>query len=148
MARPAKVGQDVTFDINGVVNGKQQPMGKFSFKVRKLPDPTAYIQVGDDMFRGGRIAKGNIVGAKALGAAIDDGLLNIPFKVLSFECVFFDRMGNVRPEKSAGANFTDAQRDLMRTLNKGKRFYISSVRAIGPDGIERTLPGALEVIVN
>ena len=57
-------------------------------------------------------------------------------------------MGNVRPEKSAGANFTDAQRDLMRTLNKGKRFYISSVRAIGPDGIERTLPGALEVIVN
>ena len=148
VARPAKVGQDVTFDINGVVNGKQQPMGKFSFKVRKLPDPTAYIQVGDDMFRGGRIAKGNIVGAKALGAAIDDGLLNIPFKVLSFECVFFDRMGNVRPEKSAGANFTDAQRDLMRTLNKGKRFYISSVRAIGPDGIERTLPGALEVIVN
>lgn len=148
VARPEKVGHDVTFNIMGVVNGKSQPMGNFSFKVRKLPDPTAYIQVGDDMFRGGRIAKGNIIGAKSLGAAIDDGLLNIPFRVLSFECVFFDRVGNVRPEKSSGPNFTDAQRELMRTLNKGKRFYISSVRAIGPDGIERTLPGALEVIIN
>ena len=54
----------------------------------------------------------------------------------------------MRPEKSAGPNFTDSQRELMRTLNKGKRFYISSVRAIGPDGIERTLPGSLEVIIN
>ena len=148
VARPAKVGQEVSFAITGVVNGKSQPMGNFSFKVRKLPDPTAYIQVGDDMFKGGKIAKGSIIGAKALGAAIDDGLLNIPFKVLSFECVFFDRMGNVRPEKSNGANFTEGQRELIRTLNKGKRFYISSVRAIGPDGIERTLPGALEVIIN
>ena len=148
IARPAKVGQEVVFSITGIVNGKSQPMGSFSFKVRKLPDPTAFIQVGDDMFKGGKIAKGAIIGAKALGAAIDDGLLNIPFKVLSFECVFFDRMGNVRPEKSNGANFTEAQRELIRTLNKGKRFYISSVRAIGPDGIERTLPGALEVIIN
>ncbi|MGN0061000.1 MAG: gliding motility protein GldM [Alloprevotella sp.] len=148
VARPEKVGQDVNFSITGIVNGKSQPMGNLSFKVRKLPDPTAYIQVGDDMFRGGRIAKGSIIGAKALAAAIDDGLLNIPFRVLSFECVFFDRVGNVRPEKSAGPNFTDSQRELMRTLNKGKRFYISSVRAIGPDGIERTLPGSLEVIIN
>ncbi len=148
VARPAKVGQEVTFSISGVVGGQTQNMGTFSFKVRKLPDPTAFIQVGDDMFKGGKIAKGSIIGAKSLGAAIDDGLLNIPFKVLSFECVFFDRMGNVRPEKSNGASFTEPQRELIRTLSKGKRFYISSVRAIGPDGIERTLPGALEVIIN
>lgn len=148
IARPAKVGQDVTFTVTGIVNGASQEMGHFTFKVRKLPDPTAFIQVGDDMFKGGKIAKGSIVGAKTLGAAIDDGLLNIPFKVLGFECVFFDRMGNVRPEKSNGANFTDPQRELIRSLNKGKRFYISGVRAVGPDGIERTLPGALEVIIN
>ena len=88
------------------------------------------------------------MGAQGIGAAIDDGLLNIPFKVLSFEAVFFDRMGNVRPEPSAGANFTEAQREIMRSLRRGQRFYISRVRAIGPDGIERTLPQALEVIVN
>lgn len=148
VARPAAVGKDVTFTVTGVVNGRSQVMGSYTFQVRKLPDPTAYIVVGDDRFRGGKLAKGSAVGAQGIGAAIDDGLLNIPFKVLSFEAVFFDRMGNVRPEPSAGANFTEAQREIMRSLRRGQRFYISRVRAIGPDGIERTLPQALEVIVN
>ena len=36
----------------------------------------------------------------------------------------------------------------MRELRRGQRFYISNVRAIGPDGLTRTLNGAMEVIVN
>ena len=36
----------------------------------------------------------------------------------------------------------------MRSLRRGQRFYISGVRAIGPDGIERKLNGSLEIIVN
>ena len=87
VARPAHVGQDVTFTVTGEVGGKPQTMGAFSFKVRKLPDPAAFITIGGDQFRGGRIGKGNIVGATRLDAAIDDGLLNIPFTVRSFECV-------------------------------------------------------------
>jgi len=148
VARPAHVGQDVQFTVTGEVGGKTQTMGAFSFKVRKLPDPQAYITIGSDQFRGGRIAKGSVIGATKLDAAIDDGLLNIPFRVQSFECVFFDRLGNVLPRPSAGANFTDAQRELIRGLSRGKRFYISNVHAIGPDGIERTLNGSIEVIIN
>ncbi len=148
VARPEAVGKDVTFAVSGEVNGRMQEMGKFTFQVRKLPDPTAYINVGGDRFKGGKLAKGVAISAEGLGAAIDDGLLNIPFKVLSFETVFFDRMGNTRPEPSAGDKFTEAQRELMRSLRRSQRFYISRVRVIGPDGIERTLPSALEVIIN
>lgn len=147
-ARPAQVGKDVTFQISGQVNGHAQSLGNVTFQVRKLPDPTAYIAVGNDRFKGGRLAKASALAANGLSAAIDDGLLNIPFKVLGFETVFFDRMGNARPEMSNGEQFTGAQRDLIRTLRRGQRFYISKVRAIGPDGMERTLPQALEVIVN
>lgn len=148
IARPAAVGKEVTFTVTGIVNGRTQSMGSFSFQVRKLPDPTAYISIGDDRFQGGNLSKSAVLAAPGIGAAIDDGLLNIPFKVLSFETVFFDRMGNARPENSAGAGFTEAQRELMRSLRRGQRFYISRVRAIGPDGIERTLPQALPVIIN
>lgn len=148
IARPEKVGTDVTFNVTGVVNGRTQSMGTYSFKVRKLPDPTAYITVGTDNFRGGRLSKASILGAKSLGAAIDDGLLNIPFRVLGFEAVFFDRMGNTVISVSQTANFTDAQKELVRELRRGQRFYLSKVRCIGPDGIERTLPQPLEVIVN
>ena len=57
-------------------------------------------------------------------------------------------MGNAVPEVSKDANFTQRQKDMFRRLSRGKRFYISRVRAIGPDGLERTLPTTLEVIVN
>ncbi len=148
IAKPAAVGKDVTFTVTGIVNGKSQTMGAFTFKVRKLPDPTAYIAIGNDRFKSGKLAKGTAIGLQELSAAIDDGLLDIPFRVLGFETVFFDRMGNARPEISADARFTEAQRELIRSLRRGQRFYISKVRAIGPDGIERTLPQAMEVIIN
>ena len=148
VARPAKIGEPVTFNVSGVVNGRTQSMGTYTFKVRKLPDPTAYINLGGDHFRGGRLAKGTILNLSNLSAAIDDGLLNIPFRVLGFEAIFFDRMGNVVPSVSHSAAFTEAQKELVRQLSRGQRFYLSRVRCIGPDGIERILPQPLEIIVN
>ena len=148
VARPSAVGQPVTFTVTGTVDGKTVQVGTFTFKVRKLPDPTAYIVIGNDRFKGGRLSKQAAVGAPSIGAAIDDGLLDIPFSVKSFETVFFDRMGNARPESSAGNHFTENQRNLMRDLRRGQRFYIRGVVCVGPDGITRTLPQALEVIVN
>ena len=38
-------------------------------------------------------------------------------------------------------------REQFRRLSRGRRFYITEVRAVGPDGITRTLPGAMEVKV-
>ena len=122
--------------------------------MRKLPDPTAFIAFNDEkgnanQYKGGRpLSKATLMGTHGIGAAIDDGLLNIPFRVLGFETVFFDNMGNAVPEISNSSSFTERQRNMFRMLSRGKRFYITRVKAVGPDGIERTLPQALEVIVN
>ena len=85
--------------------------------------------------------------ADGVKAAIDDGLLDIQFKVTSFETVFFDNMGNAVPMASAGSQFSQRQKDAFRSLARNRRFYISSVTAVGPDGISRTLPASMEVIV-
>ena len=127
-------------------------MGKFEFHVRKLPDPTGYIEVVDvsgnkDRFKGGRIAKQSLLSAQGIGAAIDDGLLNIAFRVVGFETVFVDRMGNAMPEVSNSENFTQNQIARIRSLSKGKIFNISRIKVIGPDGIQRTLPSSVEVII-
>jgi hypothetical protein len=103
--------------------------------------------LGTDRFKGGGMGKAALMGASGIHAAIDDGLLDIPFRVVSFETVFFDNMGNAIPMASAGANFTDRQRDTFRKLSRNKRFYISHITAIGPDGITRKLPTAMEIIV-
>ena len=99
-------------------------------------------------FRGGRISKAVLLDSDGIVAAIDDGLLNVGFRVLGFETTFYDNMGNAVPEISLGSQFSPRQKSIFRSLSRGKRFYISQVRAIGPDGIERKLPTALEVIVN
>lgn len=148
IAVPTNVGGTAEFTVSARMEGRSQVMGKFSYRVRKLPDPTAYIPAGDTHFKGGKISKQNLMAAAGIGAAIDDGLLNIPFKVKGFETVFFDNMGNAVPEVSAGTDFSDRQKNMMRSLSRGKRFFITNIKAQGPDGIERTLNGALEVIVN
>lgn len=148
IAKPTEVGKEVTFTVSAQLEGRTQQMGEFKFRVRKLPDPTAFIANGNDQFKGGRLSKQAIMEATQLSAAIDDGLLNIPFRVTGFETTFFDNMGMAIPEVSSGSSFTGRQKDMIRQLSRGKRFYISKIKAVGPDGIERTLNGAMEVIVN
>lgn len=153
VAVPSKVGEDVTFTVTAQNEGRQQEMGRFTFHVRKLPDPTGYLQYTDSKgnstrFKGGRISKQAIVAAGGIGAAIDDGLLDISFRVLGFETLFVDNMGNVVPEVSSSASFTPNQLTRIRSLSRGKLFNISRIRVVGPDGIERTLASPVEVIIN
>jgi hypothetical protein len=88
-----------------------------------------------------------LLSTPGIEAAIDDDLLNVQYRVISFETVIFDSMGNAIPETSDGANFSQRQKNSFRRLSRGKRFYISRVKAIGPDGITRDL-APMEVIVN
>lgn len=147
VATPSAVGKDVTIHVTARDKGQVRSLPPFVFHVRKLPDPTAYIAMGTDRFKGGALSKGALMGATTIHAAIDDGLLDIPFKVLGFETVFFDNMGNAIPLASAGSNFSDRQREEFRKLSRNRRFYISHIKAVGPDGITRKLPAAMEVIV-
>lgn len=147
IAKPSTVGQDVTITVSANQNGRSRQMGKYTFRVRKLPDPTPYLQIGDDRFREGGISKASLMGVGGVKAAIDDGILDIQFRVQSFETVFFDNMGNAVPMASNGASFSDRQKETFRKLSRNKRFYISRVVAVGPDGLSRRLPGSMEVIV-
>ena len=147
VATPSAVGKDVTIHVTARDKGQVRSLPPFVFHVRKLPNPTAYIAMGTDRFKGGALSKGALMGATTIHAAIDDGLLDIPFKVLGFETVFFDNMGNAIPLASAGSNFSERQREEFRKLSRNRRFYISHIKAVGPDGITRKLPAAMEVIV-
>ena len=155
VAVPTQVGEDLKIEVTAMQEGgRRQSMGQYTFRVRQLPDPTPFIEYTDKdgnkkRYRGGApFAKQSLMNTDGIVAAIDDGLLNIGFKVLSFETVFYDNMGNAIPEISNGASFSARQKDMFRKLSRNKRFYISNVRAIGPDNVERLLPTSLEVIIN
>ncbi len=153
IARPANVGKDATITVTANIDGRPTTVANMTFRVRKLPDPTPYIAFDDgkgniDHYRGGKpFAKTLLLQSPGLEAAIDDGLLDTKFKVLSFETIFFDSMGNAIPEVSDGAAFSSRQKQSFQRLSRGKRFYISRIKAVGPDGITRDL-SPMEVIVN
>ena len=153
IARPAKVGENVTMTVTATIDGRPQTVATSTFRVRKLPDPVAFISYTGsngvkERYKGGKpISKTLLTSAPGIDAAIDDDMLNIDFQVLGFETVFFDQMGNAIPEVSQGPNFSQRQKDQFKRLSRGKRFYISRIRAKGPDGIERVL-SPVEVIVN
>ena len=152
---PTKIGEELMIGVTARNDeGRDQSMGEYAFRVRQLPDPTPFIEYKDkngntQRYRGGtKLGKKELMSADGIVAAIDDGLLNIGFKVLSFETVFYDNMGNAIPRVSQGAQFSAQQKEMFRNLGRGKRFYISHVKAVGPDNVERLLPTSLEVIID
>ncbi len=147
MARTTQVGSEAVINVSAQIDGRSQQVGSMTFRVRKLPDPTPYIPIKDAQgntlhYKGApkKISKAALMAAETLGAALDDDLLNISYSVVSFSTVFYDSMGNAIPEVSNGASFSPRQKEQFRRLKPGKSFFISDVKAKGPDGITRDIP--------
>ncbi|MGM9828295.1 MAG: gliding motility protein GldM [Muribaculaceae bacterium] len=152
VARPAAIGKEAVISVTADIDGRPTQVATTSFRVRKLPDPTAYIPFGDskgntDHYKGGKpFSKALLMAAPGLDAAIDDGLLDTKFRVVSFETIIFDSMGNAMPYVSDGNKFSAQQRQAFQRLTRGKRFFISRIKAVGPDGTTRDL-SPMEVII-
>lgn len=151
VARPTAVGSNATITVTANIDGRSSTVATTTFRVRKLPDPTAYIAYSDkgsvNHYKGSRpFSKAALLAAQGLEAAIDDGLLDTKFRVISFETVTFDSMGNAIPEVSAGASFSPRQKQAFQRLKRGSRFFITRIKAVGPDGITRDL-SPMEVII-
>lgn len=153
VAKPKTVDQDAVITVTANQNGRSMTVSQTAFHVRRLPDPTPYLLCKDAAgnsvrYKGGSpISKQALLNAGGIRAAIDDGLLNVEFTVKSFRIDIFDSMGNDIPEDSQTSAYSDRQRTAISRLQRGKKFFITRVKAVGPDGIERTL-SPIEVIVN
>ncbi|MCC8146707.1 MAG: gliding motility protein GldM [Bacteroidales bacterium] len=148
-------GSDAIITVSArMAGGRVQEMAKNTFRVRQLPDPTAYINVTDPngnevRFKGGRpLSKAALANVNVLSAAIDDGILDIPFTVIRFELSTTDSMGLTIRESSDGARFSDRQKNMIRGLVRGKTVLIRGIVTRGPDGLERILNAPLEIIIN
>lgn len=150
---PTKVGQNCNINVSvKMEDGKVQKFPAKPFRVKALPPPVGYIEYTQQGGTKGKykgstpIPKSQLIGSAGIRAELDDADLDVRYTVSGFEMTFFDSMGNGKVEISNSNNWTDKQKDFMRKTRKGQRFYISKIRAKGPDGVERILP-TIEVIV-
>lgn len=153
-AHPGKVGSEAVITVTAQLEGRSQSVGSMTFRVRKLPDPTAYLAIrgadGNNVHYKGtprRISKAALMSAAGLGAALDDDIINVSFSIVSFTTGFIDQMGNVIPEVSNGSQFSARQIEQFKRLKPGKSFFISNIKAKGPDGITRDI-SPMEVGLN
>lgn len=144
MPATSQIGQKFVVSVSVRINGALRPIAKKEFRIRQLPDPTPFIDYKDNegsnkVFKRGALARSILLNTNELKAAIDDGILNMPFEVLSFTTMSFDAMRNATPEVSDGGRFTQKQKDQIRQMTRGSELFITRIKVKGPDGITRDL---------
>ncbi len=134
--KPGESSKEVKVTVSANMDGKQQPMGSNTYRVKNLPTPSAFFVVGGEAKLEGAVAKKAASASDAIVEASygPDGILDINFKVVGFAM----RVGS-KIEESHSGSLTAAQRQLIQGMRSGESFIINSVRAVGPDGKEKRL---------
>ncbi len=144
--KPQTVGQPCIISVNAIVDGKSTFIAKKEFRVKKLPDPLAMLEVtkengSKDYYDGKKtINKKLLLTAKKLVARLPDADLDVKYKVLDFCLYYTDSMGNIIVEKSNSDHLTDRQLDVFKKMVRGKNVFVTNTNCIGQDNIKRILP--------
>ncbi len=151
---PEKIGTDVVFTISAKTSdGRTQNVATKTYRVRRLPNPTAYIEYKDQagvparFQNAGKLDRNTLMNTPELKAAIDDGVLDFPSTVIRFDLRFVDSMNNLIQESSDGPRFSQAQRNRIKDLSRGKVIYLRGIIVKGMDGSQREI-APMEITIN
>jgi len=125
----------VTISVSAEFDKQTRDMGKKEFRVKRIPDPVAKVA---DM-TGGVIQKNLLIAQTGVAAVLDNFDFDLKFKVTKFT-VSTTIKGYTVDESSASYSLTQKQKDLIRDITSSKKVYFENIKAIGPDGTERSLP--------
>lgn len=130
--------KDVSIAIFADVEGKKQRMGQSSFRVRTLPDPTAFLRVVDKnkntvLYRPGhghKVTRKELMDAKMV-AEYADGMLKAKFRIASFTMLVSDGRGGFTPLKSNGSQFSQQQKRALVKLKSGTIITFDNIKCVG-----------------
>ncbi|MBK6523513.1 MAG: hypothetical protein IPG08_15010 [Sphingobacteriaceae bacterium] len=127
----------VTINVSAKTNDGTKPQGSFKFRVKKIPDPVAKV--------GGK--SGNVDMKKIELSSIGGVVADLPgfdfdakFVVTSFELTAVVK-GVLKSEACSGNSLSGGARQILATAGVGSKIFIENVKAKGPDGSIRNIPG-------
>jgi gliding motility-associated protein GldM len=126
--------------INVTVDGK---VSSFPFRVRNIPDPVATI--GGVMSNENMLA-GQIRAQTGVGAFIKDFPLDIKYTVTSFTIAADNADGDIDEAPCQGNTFSPKALSMIKNLAAGRTVTVDNIRAVGPDGKNRKIPGLVYYI--
>ncbi len=141
--------EGVTINVAANVDGKTVSMGTGKFRVRALPNPTAFLRFKDaggnvvlynpTVNRNVKLTRQALANAEMV-AEYEDGLLQASFTVTSFTVSISDGRGGFSQSASRGKNFTDAQKNNFLKIKSGTPVLFEKIKVTGAKSAELAFP--------
>lgn len=130
---PASSGKTI-ITVNAEMNGKVKRMGVAEFRMKRVPDPVAYIANKND----GVVDRNVLSSAGALIPRLDGFDFDLNFVITSF---IFSNLANtgIIEEPVKGNKLNDKCKLMIKNAKRGSKVYFENITAKGPDGTNRKL---------
>lgn len=130
--------KNVKIIVSTEVEGKRRIMGSSEFRVRTLPDPTAFLSITDKngnkvLYRPGHghtITRKELMNAQMV-AEYADGMLKAKFTIDSFTLLVSDGRGGFTPIRSNGSQFSRQQVQSLVNLKSGTLITFDNIKCVG-----------------
>lgn len=133
-----KGGSEATVSVSAkfMVDGKPttKNMGSFKFRVKRVPDPVAYIANKKD----GLVSANELIAAGAVIPKMENFDFDLQFKITSFD-LSMNMQGDFITKSATGNRLSPEMATMLKSAKKGTKIYIEEVKAVGPDGVPRKL---------
>jgi gliding motility-associated protein GldM len=130
-------GTKATLNVSAKLNGVSKSMGTFEFRVKRVPDPVAYVGAikGD-----GVMTKAELNNQSGVFARMEGFDFDLSFRVVSF--IMSMSVNGVFVEKKAnGPGITPEMKSLFAGARPGNKVFFEQITVQGPDGSLRKIPG-------
>ncbi|MFM2139394.1 MAG: hypothetical protein RJA57_1701 [Bacteroidota bacterium] len=122
--------------INVNVDGKLA--GAANFRVRTIPDPVATV---GGVMSNDNMSVGQFRAQTGVGAYIKDFPFELKYTVVSFILTADNADGDIEEAPCQGNTWSPRALNIIRNLAPGRTVTIDDIRAQGPDGRVRKVPG-------
>ena len=128
----AIVSVSAKFMVDGKATTKN--MGQFKFRVKRVPDPVAYIANKKD----GLVSANELIAAGAVIPKMENFDFDLQFRITSFD-LSMNMQGDFITKSASGNRLTAEMASMLKSAKKGTKIYIEEVKAVGPDAVPRKL---------
>jgi hypothetical protein len=131
-------------------DGPVKKVGGMPIRVKRIPNPIPSV----NNITSGGISAALFRAQIAPAARLDAFDFDAKFTIVSFSYMMLpkgkDILGPYVVNNRGGCRFTDNQ-DVVKAMQRaraGDRVFIEEIKAVGPDGQTRTLPGSINLSLN
>ncbi len=134
IVRPKTVGKPAQVRVIANINGKKVSFPPVTFRVKRVPPPVAKV-AGK---KGGNISKAALAAQKVVLAEMENFDFDLKFRVTSFR-MSVTLKGFTYDEISKSNRFTPKMTGYIKQMRRNSKVIFEDIKAVGPDGVTRTL---------